>query len=121
MGTPPASQELTEGNATRSQTRKEARGHAVAKGATRRRGDLECRRASGRVEPDEVTAGRHDAGGRDLRPPPRRDDAPGASGAVDRKSTRLNSSHSQISYAVFCLKKKKKKILDETVSVAAKV
>src|SRR2546427_3278813 len=28
--------------------------------------------------------------------------------ASDRKSTRLNSSHSQISYAVFCLKKKKK-------------
>src|SRR2546427_5313283 len=27
--------------------------------------------------------------------------------AIDRKSTRLNSSHSQISYAVFCLKKKK--------------
>src|SRR5205085_10891825 len=30
-------------------------------------------------------------------------------GSLDRKSTRLNSSHSQISYAVFCLKKKKKK------------
>src|SRR3989475_962748 len=30
-------------------------------------------------------------------------------GEGDRKSTRLNSSHSQISYAVFCLKKKKKK------------
>src|SRR2546422_3340620 len=30
--------------------------------------------------------------------------------AVDRKSTRLNSSHGYISYAVFCLKKKKKKI-----------
>src|SRR2546427_5580637 len=30
----------------------------------------------------------------------------------DRKSTRLNSSHSQISYAVFCLKKKKKKTLE---------
>src|SRR2546427_5904710 len=30
-------------------------------------------------------------------------------GELDRKSTRLNSSHSQISYAVFCLKKKKKK------------
>src|SRR2546430_9837049 len=30
--------------------------------------------------------------------------------ALDRKSTRLNSSHSQISYAVFCLKKKKKTI-----------
>src|SRR5256886_7909519 len=29
---------------------------------------------------------------------------------LDRKSTRLNSSHSQISYAVFCLKKKKKHI-----------
>src|SRR3989475_8303433 len=29
--------------------------------------------------------------------------------STDRKSTRLNSSHSQISYAVFCLKKKKKK------------
>src|SRR5205085_4954455 len=39
--------------------------------------------------------------------------APPAGGAEqekDRKSTRLNSSHSQISYAVFCLKKKKKKI-----------
>src|SRR2546430_7260695 len=32
-----------------------------------------------------------------------------AGGNRDRKSTRLNSSHSQISYAVFCLKKKKKK------------
>src|SRR5690349_23639088 len=29
---------------------------------------------------------------------------------IDRKSTRLNSSHVEISYAVFCLKKKKKKI-----------
>src|SRR2546427_4846407 len=33
-----------------------------------------------------------------------------APGHPDRKSTRLNSSHSQISYAVFCLKKKKKSI-----------
>src|SRR2546428_3379677 len=39
---------------------------------------------------------------------------PGAGGGwrarprLDRKSTRLNSSHDQISYAVFCLKKKKK-------------
>src|SRR5689334_23622225 len=31
-------------------------------------------------------------------------------GEVDRKSTRLNSSHSSISYAVFCLKKKKYKL-----------
>src|SRR5688572_31228854 len=41
----------------------------------------------------------------------------GATGArlittADRKSTRLNSSHSQISYAVFCLKKKKKRLAD---------
>src|SRR3712207_7966316 len=35
---------------------------------------------------------------------------PGSTGAehLDRKSTRLNSSHANISYAVFCLKKKKK-------------
>src|SRR2546427_5275844 len=33
---------------------------------------------------------------------------PNGAGKTDRKSTRLNSSHSQISYAVFCLKKKKK-------------
>src|SRR2546427_7756487 len=31
----------------------------------------------------------------------------------DRKSTRLNSSHSQISYAVFCLKKKKNNLVDK--------
>src|SRR2546430_10710015 len=31
----------------------------------------------------------------------------------DRKSTRLNSSHSQISYAVFCLKKKEKELLPD--------
>src|SRR3712207_7627018 len=36
-------------------------------------------------------------------PPP----AGGVHGAGDRKSTRLNSSHANISYAVFCLKKKK--------------
>src|SRR5205085_5783537 len=33
----------------------------------------------------------------------------------DRKSTRLNSSHSQISYAVFCLKKKKKQKNKQTI------
>src|SRR2546426_7047166 len=35
---------------------------------------------------------------------------------LDRKSTRLNSSHLVISYAVFCLKKKKKKIIGELKS-----
>src|SRR5436309_6995134 len=34
--------------------------------------------------------------------------------ALDRKSTRLNSSHVKISYAVFCLKKKKKKKIIKT-------
>src|SRR5438552_14252958 len=37
-------------------------------------------------------------------------------GALDRKSTRLNSSHQIISYAVFCLKKKKKKKKSEHIS-----
>src|SRR5206468_7205702 len=46
---------------------------------------------------------------------PAEEDTGGAAGRCgravqgDRKSTRLNSSHDQISYAVFCLKKKKKK------------
>src|SRR5438132_6787334 len=35
-------------------------------------------------------------------------------GELDRKSTRLNSSHTVISYAVFCLKKKKKKQTNKT-------
>src|SRR2546429_6936596 len=36
---------------------------------------------------------------------------------LDRKSTRLNSSHGYISYAVFCLKKKKKQTTSRTSSV----
>src|SRR5438034_3263208 len=50
-----------------------------------------CRRAEVRLRP------------RQLRPPRRRLQQ-------DRKSTRLNSSHTVISYAVFCLKKKKTKL-----------
>src|SRR5689334_24342368 len=50
-------------------------------------------------------------------PPPHRSsgtaDRPGLC-CQDRKSTRLNSSHSSISYAVFCLKKKKKKRNNKT-------
>src|SRR2546422_1251423 len=49
-------------------------------------------------------------GGRQERPADR--SRPG----VDRKSTRLNSSHGYISYAVFCLKKKTR--INDTVSVA---
>src|SRR3989442_7687595 len=40
---------------------------------------------------------------------------------LDRKSTRLNSSHVRISYAVFCLKKKKKKLESILVSVAGRL
>src|SRR3712207_7839661 len=51
--------------------------------------------------------------------PPRRVDTPVRSAAhpTDRKSTRLNSSHANISYAVFCLKKKNfKKITDYIIT-----
>src|SRR2546430_7540686 len=51
-------------------------------------------RAKARAKPPTAVAGTDAAG---LRGP-----------RADRKSTRLNSSHSQISYAVFCLKKKKR-------------
>src|SRR2546427_3253530 len=40
---------------------------------------------------------------------------PGSVPREDRKSTRLNSSHSQISYAVFCLKKKKHSVSCERI------
>src|SRR2546427_7874820 len=55
----------------------------------------------GRPVPDEVAPAHQ---GRS-----HEDRAHGQQGRPDRKSTRLNSSHSQISYAVFCLKKKKTK------------
>src|SRR2546430_10139621 len=42
-------------------------------------------------------------------------DLPGRVAQGDRKSTRLNSSHSQISYAVFCLKKKKERFVPHVV------
>src|SRR2546430_9260509 len=45
-------------------------------------------------------------------------DGPGVRlAALDRKSTRLNSSHSQISYAVFCLKKKKIETANDLLSL----
>src|SRR2546430_8416938 len=57
--------------------------------------------------PDDVCAGGgNPVGGREHRRGGGRR-APVVVGQPDRKSTRLNSSHSQISYAVFCLKKKK--------------
>src|SRR2546430_13001237 len=41
-------------------------------------------------------------------------------GIGDRKSTRLNSSHSQISYAVFCLKKKKTNSVSDSITHRAR-
>src|SRR5688572_30913985 len=63
-------------------------GHAVGQSARRRRRTRDAKARSATSVLRE--AGRHRE-----------------SGGEDRKSTRLNSSHSQISYAVFCLKKKR--------------
>src|SRR5688572_32681322 len=60
-----------------------------------------------RARADEDGQDDHRRHGRELR----RDHHVEPAARPDRKSTRLNSSHSQISYAVFCLKKKKKWIL----------
>src|SRR3712207_7951235 len=58
-------------------------------------------------------SGRHPGPARQSAPGPRGTEQPGRNGDLDlltasrdRKSTRLNSSHANISYAVFCLKKK---------------
>src|SRR5256885_10728715 len=61
---------------------------------------------------DRPTQGRLDFGGADLAKAPESDVR-----KVDRKSTRLNSSHLVISYAVFCLKKKKVHRLATYVSI----
>src|SRR2546426_4316381 len=72
------------------------------RGPARRRG-----RARGHtVHPEGGPADRGHVGLPDQR---HRADVRGLPGRVDRKSTRLNSSHLVISYAVFCLKKKKTK------------
>src|SRR3989442_10069055 len=73
----------------------------------------------GREEP-RYRAGVHPSG---LVPPEKLEDPPGIEVVKedepeerrDRKSTRLNSSHVRISYAVFCLKKKKKKNQQMTI------
>src|SRR5206468_10218637 len=59
---------------------------------------------------DSPDTARPPAGSPDTAPPRRIR----ASASRDRKSTRLNSSHDQISYAVFCLKKKKQTYLHTT-------
>src|SRR3712207_8606266 len=65
----------------------------------------------GRLQPDEVIDPNRPlapltlTGQADLEPD-QPDHCPRCGGGLDRKSTRLNSSHANISYAVFCLKKK---------------
>src|SRR6476620_12071630 len=54
------------------------------------------------------------------RRPSRREDRRRAPRSPDRKSTRLNSSHANISYAVFCLKKKKQKNATQRVQKKTK-
>src|SRR3712207_8032018 len=81
----------------RSHSRSERGGRGRARRARRRRA-----RARGGPE------GRRESGRRNRR-----------SEEVDRKSTRLNSSHANISYSVFCLKKKKQTTIQYTISQQA--
>src|SRR3712207_7147430 len=79
--------------------------------------DLARERSTRRhFRPEDAACGRHDPEA-DTRPDANRDRAARRAAPPrlvrrldlrDRKSTRLNSSHANISYAVFCLKKKKK-------------
>src|SRR3712207_6886013 len=70
-------------------------------------------RSRGDHDPRRDRHERHPRRG-DLRPQLPLRARPLPAGGRDRKSTRLNSSHANISYAVFCLKKKKTKILTVT-------
>src|SRR5712675_2626630 len=82
-------------------------------------GQLVATATAGRIQPGQAlpdAAPGHAAGGRELAAPAMGRDFGTQGGPLcfrnalrDRKSTRLNSSHGYISYAVFCLKKKKKK------------
>src|SRR5690625_5652131 len=72
---------------------------------TRRSSDLLGRRRGGGAHPPAAGAG-----------PARPDRGRGGAQPGDRKSTRLNSSHVGISYAVFCLKKKNRNALDSRKS-----
>src|SRR2546427_5162203 len=67
---------------------------------------LHCRSSRLHLSPHQVAARARESTSRERRG--RRRACRTCCDLVDRKSTRLNSSHSQISYAVFCLKKKKK-------------
>src|SRR2546422_6365418 len=70
---------------------------------------LAAEAAASRDLPDEQSVARHE---REHSPYPK------GQGQGDRKSTRLNSSHGYISYAVFCLKKKKYHYVTDTPACA---
>src|SRR5437868_11405493 len=61
------------------------------------------------ITPDEAADGDREYGAFGQKERAAREHGPSLGRKRDRKSTRLNSSHVSISYAVFCLKKKKKK------------
>src|SRR5437773_8360313 len=79
------------------------------------RSDAAVERGPRYVTAPEAQVGRRElgplraGGGQGVESPGVAEHATRAEGGEDRKSTRLNSSHITISYAVFCLKKKKKK------------
>src|SRR3989440_2719586 len=75
--------------------------------ASVKRASIKLRNREGFVAPTGFGHGFRRAGR--ASPPQGAAPSPGHARNTDRKSTRLNSSHDQISYAVFCLKKKKKK------------
>src|SRR2546427_7048939 len=74
----------------------------------RRRGPAHARLAAGELSPRAPGGAARSADGPEVRMIQLKSLDKSVSQG-DRKSTRLNSSHSQISYAVFCLKKKKKR------------
>src|SRR3989449_6371981 len=80
------------------------------------------RSLSAHRSPPDFPATDHQLGRRAADPGARRQlpaDRFAGRGDQDRKSTRLNSSHGYISYAVFCLKKKKIKRISSTDAIAA--
>src|SRR2546422_8276460 len=89
------------------------RSHGEVLGEPADRRAARLRRLRGLGDADQVGAAEalfRRAARRDREGASRRLQHPAAGARRDRKSTRLNSSHGYISYAVFCLKKKKKHI-----------
>src|SRR6266496_4487696 len=114
VGTPPCVKCSPEANAGAAKTTKNSSG---AQSSTSSRFMVPSIRCTGRTRCESETSKSIYVRVRGTTVPnglPHAQEAPGVTFSrppVDRKSTRLNSSHVEISYAVFCLKKKKKKKL----------